>query len=92
MNGELLWYSVFIKTEIVFRNFVPRGLLPRGVFPLYSDLLANEIEGKPATQTCQAVNSLRPVCNFQSMKSPVEQNSLLSKLFCYITWFVISTD
>ena len=23
------------------------------------------------------------------MKSPVEMNSLLSKLFCYITWFVI---
>ena len=32
------------------------------------------------------------VCNFQSMKSPVELNSLLSKLFCYITWFVISSD
>ena len=30
------------------------------------------------------------VCNFQSMKSPVELNSLLSKLFCYITWFVVS--
>ena len=28
------------------------------------------------------------VCNFQSMKSSVELNSLLSKLFCYITWFV----
>ena len=25
------------------------------------------------------------VCNFQSMKSPVELNSLLSKFFCYIT-------
>ena len=23
------------------------------------------------------------------MKSPVELNSLLSKFFCYITWFVI---
>ena len=32
------------------------------------------------------------VCNFQSMKSPVELNSLLSKFFCYITWFVISPD
>ena len=28
------------------------------------------------------------VCNFQSMKSSVELNSLLSKFFCYITWFV----
>ena len=34
----------------------------------------------------------RSVCNFQSMKSPVELNSLLSKFFCYITWFVISPD
>ena len=31
-------------------------------------------------------------CNFKSMKSPVELNSLLSKLFCFITWFVISPD
>ena len=27
------------------------------------------------------------VCNFQSMKSPVELNSLLLTIFCYITWF-----
>ena len=32
------------------------------------------------------------VYNFQSMKTPVELNSLLSKFFCYITWFVISPD
>ena len=32
------------------------------------------------------------VCNFQSMKSPVELNSLLSKFFCYITWYVKSPD
>ena len=28
------------------------------------------------------------VCDFQSMKSPVELNSLLSKLFCGITWLL----
>ena len=32
------------------------------------------------------------VCNFQSMKSPIELNSIFSKLFYYITWFVISPD
>ena len=37
-------------------------------------------------------NFLRTVCNFQSMKSPAELNSLLSKFFCYITCFVISPD
>ena len=30
------------------------------------------------------------VCNFQSMNSPVELNSLSSKFFCYITRFVTS--
>ena len=28
------------------------------------------------------------VCNFQSIKSPVELNSLLSKFSCYITWLL----
>ena len=32
------------------------------------------------------------VCNFQSTKSPVELNSLLSKFFCYFNWLVISPD
>ena len=27
------------------------------------------------------------LCNFQSIKSPVELNSLFLKFFCYITWF-----
>ena len=28
------------------------------------------------------------VCNFQSIKSPVELNGLLSKFFCYTTWLL----
>ena len=32
------------------------------------------------------------VCNFQSMKSPVELNSLSSKFFCYITWLDATLD
>ena len=32
------------------------------------------------------------VCNFQSMKCPVELNSLFSKFFYYTTWFVMSPD
>ena len=56
----LLWDSAFIKTEIVFRNFVPRQLLATWGFPtLYFGLLTNEIEGKHETQTCQGVNLLR---------------------------------
>ena len=30
---------------------------------------------------------LNPVCNFQSVKSPVELESLFLEFFCYITWF-----
>ena len=34
----LLWDSAFIKTEIVFRNFVPRRLFAKcGFHPLYFD-------------------------------------------------------
>ena len=32
------------------------------------------------------------VFNFQSMISLVELNSLFSRFFCYITWFVTSPD
>ena len=32
------------------------------------------------------------VCNFQSMKSPVELNILLSKFFCYISWLAAALD
>ena len=28
-----------------------------------------------------------PVCNFQSMKSTVDLNSILWKFFWYVTWF-----
>ena len=56
----LLWDSSFIKTEIVFRNFVLRQLLATLGFPtLYFDLFTIEIEGKNVTKTWQAVNSLR---------------------------------
>ena len=44
-------------------------------------------------QICAALSKKsKSVCNFQSMKRPVELNSLLSKFFCYTTWFVISPD
>ena len=29
-----------------------------------------------------------PVCKIQSMKSPMELNSLFSKFFCCITWLL----
>ena len=35
----------------------------------------------------EAILLLYSVCNFQSMKSPVELNSLFLTFFCYITWF-----
>ena len=47
INRELLWDRTFIKTEIIFRNFIPRRLLPTwGFLALYFDMVTNEIEGK----------------------------------------------
>ena len=46
--------GAFIKTETVFRNFIPKRLLVTWGFPaLYFGLLTD------ATQICQAVNPLR---------------------------------
>ena len=47
--------SAFIKTRIVYRNFVPRRLLITQGFPL-SIYIGSLTE---VTQTCHAVNSLR---------------------------------
>ena len=42
--------------DILFRKFVPRGLLDMWGFPaLYFGLLTKEIEGKHTTQTCHTV-------------------------------------
>ena len=38
------------------------------------------------------INLFNTVCNFQSMKIPVQLSSLFSKFFCYVTWFVTSPD
>ena len=44
------------------------NFLLRGAFPtLYFDLLTNEIQGKRATQTLQAVNSLRKLVSSASL-------------------------
>ena len=34
---------------------------------------------------CHYLDFVYSVCNFQSMKSPVELNRLFSKIYCYIT-------
>ena len=41
---------------------------------------------------CEIFKNTFSVCNFQSTKTPVKLNSLLSRFFCYITLFVISPD
>ena len=59
-------------------NWYLNKALPRCyITPLYSQFIGVWKE------------NVEPVCNFQSIKTPVELNSLLSKVFCYITWFVI---
>ena len=50
------------KTEIAFRNFLPRQLLALWDFPsLYFDLLIDKFESEHATQTCQALKQLKAV-------------------------------
>ena len=50
------------KTEIAFRNFLPRRLLALWDFPaLYFDLLIDKFESEHATQTCQALKQLKTV-------------------------------
>ena len=59
-------------------------LYPLGFLKEIHSLVSDGTDRKP-------VNTYA-VCNFQSLKTPVELNSLLSKFLCYITWLVISPD
>ena len=43
---------------------------------------------KPLSSNFTKTELINAVCNFQSVKSPVELNSLLLKFFCYITWLL----
>ena len=36
--------------------------------------------------------TIKTICNFQSLRSPVEQNNLSPKCFCYITWLDATLD
>ena len=36
--------------------------------------------------------NLNTVCNFHSIKNPMELNNLLWKFFCYITWLDVTLD
>ena len=51
--------SAFIKTEILSETSYLGDFSPRAVLLLYFAFLTNKTEGKQATQTCQAVSSLK---------------------------------
>ena len=50
------------------------------------------VEKKKKREKTKKARQTTIVCNFQSIKSPVELNSLFSKFFCCIIWFVKSPD
>ena len=75
------------------------GNLPINAFDDFSQTTCAEDNTPNATEDCvkkklyrkkkkpQKYCFINSVCNFQSMKSPVELNNLLLKFFCYVTWF-----
>ena len=65
----------------IFVLFSCSCLKKRELYSLPSNFKADAV----FTYSCSA-------CHCQSMKSPVELNSLFSKFFCYVTWFVLSRD
>ena len=79
---------------------VPLPLLSLSIVPMFLSIIynldtrlkfrVNKLRKLPNLHFHRDLN--RTVRNFQSMKSPVELNSLLSKLICYITRFAISPD
>ena len=83
---------------LIFQNFVNKASLyyPIPYFDLnvIFDLIFNSDFNLLYSQfnICLFHRFAVSVCNFQSVKSPVELNSLLSKFFSYIIWFVISPD
>ena len=49
------------KQKLLSKNLYLGNSSPRGVFPLYFDLLINKTECENATQTCQALKELKTV-------------------------------
>ena len=70
--------STYVNAEVTFSVV---KLFKNTVIPIFST--------KSLSSFLLPIEKVRTVCNFQSMKTPVELNSLLSEFFCYITWFVI---
>ena len=82
----VFWVSFRIQS--VYGRIRARILRTRAHFPEWYYLLE---KWKPIIQNLgkKTFNSVT-VCDLESMKSPVELNSLSSKFFCCITWSVMS--
>ena len=77
----------------IFRNIHRKTFVLESRYNKFSGLHLKETSTQVfSCEYCTIFTNTNTVCNFQSRKSPVELNSLLSKLFCYITWLVISPD
>ena len=79
------------STEFLFRKSTSRFKFKFSRF--YFQVRFRGMTNKKLSEPRKLISNIcSTVCNFQSMKSPVELDSLFSKLFCYITSFVISRD
>ena len=87
---------------VLFSNFIEKkmgltdAILGFSVYTVIINIFINYISKVQTNNASWKFVNLRwnhiTVCNFESMETPVELNSLLSKFFCYITWSVISPD
>ena len=70
------------------QHYLIFDVLSENVITFVKMWLFVKVKGCLRTRNCvKMFHATSTVCNFQSMKSPVELNSLFLKFFCYITWF-----
>ena len=89
------WKQYFLN-KIDWFNFLIKNLPDEGkhfiIRRFFKASVSRLAEKQFSSSTRRRANFSSSVCDFQSMKTPVELNSLLSKFFCYITWLDATMD
>ena len=87
---NISFYLLLSSRSTIWPNMSNRNFNIILIFLKYVSYLSNYTNIMRILFSKKSEFQSNSVCNFQSMKSPVELNSLFSEFFCYITWFVIS--
>ena len=88
------YYKILLFARL---NWSVNGLQPRVYYYhyYYAYIVSSGLSGRALGIRLHRIVFawyLHSVCNFQSMKAPVELNSLLSNFFCCIAWFSATID